>query len=177
MRRVSHVLIVTAALCALYFGPNSFLDDAVSAQRQRQRQKRLPTASSPARIDYSKFLHSTKKHQGACQSCHKIPSPNWQKIREYPDVIDYPDHSACVSCHRPQFFKGPKPPICSVCHSRVSPRDDQRNAFRNPEGQRQFQIEFPHDKHQDVIARNLRRTKPVAGVPQFIRASFSARAA
>ena len=28
-----------------------------------------------------------------------------------------------------------------------------RNAFRNPASKLQFNIEFPHDKHQDVIAR------------------------
>src|SRR4029079_17678397 len=65
---------------------------------------------------------------------------------------DYPDHDACVSCHRPQFFKGAKPVICSVCHSKTSPRDEARYTFRNPASKWQFTIEFPHDQHQDVIA-------------------------
>ena len=95
-------------------------------------------------IDYSKFSHSTPKHQATCHTCHKI---------QFPDINDYPSHDACVSCHRPQFFKGAKPPICSVCHSKTSPRDDARFAFRNPESKLQFDIEFPHDKHQDVIAQ------------------------
>lgn len=103
-------------------------------------------------IDYSKFSHSTPKHQAACNSCHKAPSKNWMKVSAYPDVADYPAHDACVSCHRPQFFKGARPPICSVCHSKTSPRDDARFAFRNPASKLQFNIEFPHDKHQDVIA-------------------------
>src|SRR3569832_601573 len=94
-------------------------------------------------IDYSKFSHSTQKHRAACNSCHKIT---------FPDIKDYPNHDACVSCHRPQFFRGARPPICSVCHSKTSPRDDVRYAFRNPSAALQFAIEFPHDKHQDAIA-------------------------
>jgi hypothetical protein len=97
-----------------------------------------------APIDYSKFSHSTLKHKAACDTCHKI---------QFPDIRDYPDHDACVSCHRPQFFRGAKPPICSVCHSKTSPRDDVRYAFRNPASKLQFTMDFPHDRHQDVIAQ------------------------
>jgi LSD1 subclass zinc finger protein len=99
--------------------------------------------------DYSKFSHATQKHQAACNTCHKIPTKN---ATTFPDIKDYPDHDACVSCHRPQFFKGAKPVICSVCHSKTSPRDEARYAFRNPASKLQFTIEFPHDRHQDVIA-------------------------
>jgi len=94
-------------------------------------------------IDYSKFSHSTQKHKSACNTCHKI---------SFPDITDYPSHDACVSCHRPQFFRSARPPICSVCHSKTSPRDDVRYAFRNPASKLQFSTEFPHDKHQDAIA-------------------------
>jgi hypothetical protein len=101
-------------------------------------------------IDYSKFSHATKKHQAECKTCHVVPSKSWSK---FPDIVDYPDHAACVSCHRPQFFKGARPPICSVCHTKTSPRDEARYPFRNPASRLQFTIEFPHDQHQDVIAR------------------------
>lgn len=93
--------------------------------------------------DYSKFSHSTQKHRASCNTCHKI---------NFPDITDYPSHDACVSCHRPQFFRGARPPICSVCHQKTSPRDEARYEFRNPASKLQFTIEFPHDKHQDVIA-------------------------
>ena len=93
--------------------------------------------------DYSDFSHATKKHQASCSTCHKIT---------FPDIKDYPNHDACVSCHRPQFFRGARPPICSVCHTKTSPRDEARLPFRNPAATRQFAIEFPHDRHQDVIA-------------------------
>src|SRR5262245_44672164 len=106
-----------------------------------------PAQPRRAPIDYSKFSHSTQKHKGACNTCHVIPTVNWQKTSGYPDVIDYPGHNACVSCHRAQFFKGAKPPICSVCHTKTSPRDEARYAFRNPNSKLQFTIEFPHDRH------------------------------
>jgi hypothetical protein len=117
-------------------------------------------------VDYSKFSHGTKKHQAECKSCHTVPTKNWSK---FPDIVDYPDHAACVSCHRPQFFKGARPQICSVCHSKTSPRDEARYAFRNPASKLQFTIEFPHDKHQDVIARLFYSRKPgvdLAHAPQ-----------
>lgn len=103
-------------------------------------------------IDYSKFSHSTPKHQAACDSCHKVPTREWTRTSAFPDIVDFPDHDACVSCHRPQFFRGARPPICSVCHTKTSPRDEARYTFRNPASRQQFAIEFPHDKHQDVIA-------------------------
>jgi hypothetical protein len=128
---------------------------ATSASAQRTN-RRTPAPQRPT-IDYSKFSHSTKKHQDACNACHKVPTANWKQLRLFPDVSDYPDHSACVSCHRNQFFRSARPVICSVCHVRTSPRDDARLEFRNLNRQLQFTIEFPHDKHQDVIARTLRR--------------------
>jgi hypothetical protein len=118
----------------------------------QKRPLRRTVTPKPAAIDYSKFSHNTKKHQGACNTCHKIPSSDWKKVSTYPDIIDYPDHEACVSCHRPQFFKGARPLICSNCHVKTSPRDVARFPFRNPSSRFQFNIEFPHDKHQDVIA-------------------------
>jgi hypothetical protein len=122
----------------------------INAQRRRRPQP--PPRPSPSRVDYSRFLHSTKEHKGACNTCHKAPTPNWRKAGGYPDIADFPDHDACVRCHRPQFFKGGQPLICTNCHTKVSPKDDVRFAFRNPAKPRQFKIEFPHDKHQDVIA-------------------------
>jgi len=108
---------------------------------------------SVAQIDYSKFSHATKQHQAECKTCHVVPTKDWTKLSKFPDIVDYPDHAACVSCHRRQFFKGARPPICSVCHEKTGPREETRFAFRNPALRLQFTTEFPHDKHQDVIAR------------------------
>ncbi|MCU1265084.1 MAG: Cytochrome c family protein [Acidobacteria bacterium] len=140
------------------------------AQKRRVRPPQRPVA---ARIDYSRFLHSTKQHQEACNTCHKAPTSNWKKARAFPDIADYPDHDACVRCHRPQFFKGAQPVICSNCHRKVSPHDDVRFPFRNQDRPHQFKVEFPHDKHQDVIARLLEGQPPTVRT-QSARASFYA---
>jgi len=112
----------------------------------------LPLAVALGAVDYTKFSHSTTKHKSACNTCHKPPTKNWTKVSTFPDIADYPDHDACVSCHRAQFFRGARPQICSVCHLKTSPREDARYAFRKPASSLQFAIEFPHDRHQDVIA-------------------------
>lgn len=121
----------------------------VSEAQTRRRRPARPV------VDYSQFSHVTKKHQAACNTCHLAPTKDWMKVSAYPDVADYPGHDACVSCHRAQFFKGARPPICSVCHSKTSPRDYVRFEFRNPASKLQFTSEFPHDRHQDVIASLL----------------------
>src|SRR6266404_9545285 len=137
--------------------------------------RRRPRASKPApqqqapkgsAAKYSAFLHSSDQHESLeCNACHKIPTA-WNAKREFPDVADFPDHDACVRCHRPQFFSGQAmigtgPAICMVCHVRAAPREDARFAFgrpnnsdqpAKPKDQRQFTIEFPHDKHQNAIA-------------------------
>ena len=122
----------------------------VSAQRRRGPRS---TAARRPLVDYSRFFHTTRQHLSECKTCHKVPTANWKQVSEFPDVADFPDHDACVGCHRPQFFKGAQPVICSGCHMKTSPRDSARFEFRNPSRPRQFTIEFPHDKHQDVIAR------------------------
>jgi hypothetical protein len=173
MRRIVQATITILVPGIFFVSGMSLVGVGVSAQKQRRRTPvKRQAITRPAAIDYSRFSHATKKHQGTCNTCHKVPTKNWQKARDYPDVADYPDHDACVSCHRAQFFKGAKPVICSICHTKVSPRDDARFAFRNPASPRQFLIEFPHDKHQDVIARLIRKWQTEAP-PLFVNASFN----
>jgi hypothetical protein len=170
MKRHTVTSLVSALLALLFFlVPQQFTDDGGAAgQRRGSRKVARPQAVRKATIDYSKFLHITKEHQGACNTCHKVPTSNWQKARDFPDVADFPGHDACVCCHRGQFFKGAQPVICRVCHTKTSPRHDARFSFRNPSRPQQFTIKFPHDKHQDVIAGM--RLRPLFG--QLIRASF-----
>jgi hypothetical protein len=173
--RITALLFALAALIFLVYPQQFSNSSAAAGQKRHKRSPRrvaTPQSTGKPRVDYSNFSHATSKHQGACNTCHKVPTDNWKKVRDIPDVADYPGHDACVSCHRPQFFKGANPLICSVCHSKVSPRDDARFAFRNPKASRQFLIEFPHDKHQDVIARTLRRFATEKR-PLFLRASFT----
>src|SRR5262245_53036463 len=145
--RFTFIEAICIATCVALFS-------GVCAFGQRRPTSRDPQ-TRPSAIDYSRFSHSTKKHQAECNTCHKVPSDGWKKTKPYPDITDYPDHAACVSCHRPQFFRTDRPVICSGCHTKVSPRDDARFPFRNPADNRQFSIIFPHDKHQDVIATRL----------------------
>jgi LSD1 subclass zinc finger protein len=169
---VRHVFTILATSLFFVVAICFCLDDA-SAQKQRRR---TPPVSRPLNrvvtIDYSRFSHATSKHQAGCNTCHKVPTENWKKVRDFPDVADYPGHAACVGCHRPQFFRGAKPVVCSICHTSVSPRHDVRFAFRNPLEPRQFVIEFPHDKHQDVIAAMFLERRAQQR-PRFLRASLT----
>lgn len=158
----------------------------VSAQTRRRPRTSRPSTQKQAPVapasKYTAFLHSSEKHKSlSCNDCHKIPTA-WTAKREFPDVADFPDHDACVHCHRQQFFTrqamiGTGPAICTVCHTRAAPREDQRFAFGKPNNssqpmkvkdERQFTIEFPHDKHQNVIA-SLR--SPLNA--RILRASFA----
>lgn len=171
------------------------------AQRQRrapQTRKRAPSNARQPRTDYSKFSHVTAQHRRSCDSCHTSPTANWAAAREggsaFPDITDYPEHGACLSCHRRQFFSGARPVICTVCHTQVSPRADARFPFENPAGafaksekaktrRAEFAINFPHGRHQDVMARAVPQTLTPRGVNgpadsvSFVRASFAPRAA
>lgn len=144
-------------------------------QRSTQTRPRTPVrkAQPPKlRVDYSKFSHRTHVEQQklTCDSCHKFPSKNWKEVRKgeeaFPDVTDFPEHPACLNCHRTQFFarERPAPAICSNCHIAVTPRNTARFPFpslgdtflSSKIGQSfvsDFKVVFPHDKHLDVIGR------------------------
>jgi len=157
------ILIVVIAAGAVLF--------CVAQSRRTSPARSSQTSSGPA-LKYSVFLHSSARHKGlACNACHKIPT-TWRAGRDFPDTADFPDHNSCVRCHRRQFFTrqafvGSGPSICTVCHLRAAPREDARFAFGKPNNsqqtlkakeERQFTIEFPHDKHQNVIASLKRPT-------------------
>jgi len=153
------------------------------AQTRRRSRTPQPQAPRGSALKYSTFLHSSEKHKGlACNACHKIPTA-WNAKRDFPDVADFPDHDACVRCHRPQFFSrqamsGTGPAVCTVCHLRTAPREAARFAFGKPndadqparsKDERQFTIEFPHDKHQNVIAK----LRPLRLDSTLLRVSFT----
>ncbi|HKP37419.1 MAG TPA: cytochrome c3 family protein [Pyrinomonadaceae bacterium] len=176
-RRIIFLIILATCLFAL-----------APAQTRRRRQRPRPQTQQVPRTaasKYSAFLHFSEKHKSlGCNDCHKIPTV-WTAKRDFPDVADFPDHDACVRCHRQQFFTrqaivGTGPAICTVCHIRAAPREDVRFAFGNPNNanqrmkpkdERQFVIEFPHDKHQNAIAalHRLRNRDRQAG---FLRALY-----
>lgn len=175
--RISLRALVMVSLLSL-----SFHLDLVSAVNsgaaggQRRSQPRRPVQRAPAprpRTDYSQFSHSTHvtTQKLACDSCHKFPTKNWKEVRKgdaaFPDVAEFPEHSACLNCHRPQFFarERPAPAICSNCHVKVTPKDTARFLFPSlgdindaklvtREFVSEFRVGFPHDKHLDVVGMN-----------------------
>ena len=160
---------------------------AVGQTRRRKPVSKPATQQAPkgSATKYSAFQHSTDKHKSlACNACHKVPT-TWTAKRDFPDVADFPNHDACVRCHRQQFFTrqsftGTGPAICTVCHVRAAPREDGRFVFGKPNGagqptktkdERQFTIEFPHDKHQNVIS-SARPNRTTNRAIELVRASF-----
>ncbi|MBV9209203.1 MAG: hypothetical protein JOZ52_01165, partial [Acidobacteria bacterium] len=149
MRVRLFIVLVFATLAAA-----GYLFPRVAAFQQGNRKKRAAQVKQRTAVkDYSRFSHRSAKHESlACNACHKAPTSNWQRATGFPDVADFPTHASCIGCHRTEFFKGARPVICSICHTRVSPRDGSRFAFAKPSQPSQFKAIFPHDKHQDVIA-------------------------
>jgi hypothetical protein len=170
---IASVLLALAALI-LFAHPQQFSESGGAIGQKRPTRKPATAAPGGAGAkDYSKFSHSTREHSEGCKTCHKVPTDNWQKVRDFPDVADFPGHDACVRCHRAQFFKGAQPVICSVCHTKTSPRDGTRATFRNTSRPRQFTILFPHDKHQDVIASLPSRPGVLFRGPSLVRSAHA----
>src|SRR5687767_12135328 len=186
-RKLSLALLTLAAAAAFFFWPRlSAPASGAAPPTQARRGRTQRRAPARPRIDYSKFTHTTAAHRkDSCDSCHKSPSDNWAKARPrdaaFPDITDYPEHASCLGCHRQQFFNGARPPICSVCHTVVSPRAGERHPFANPAETfaasakartrpEEFALIFPHDLHQDVMAQTH---SDDTSAPRFVRAAFA----
>jgi predicted CxxxxCH...CXXCH cytochrome family protein len=198
MRHRTLTLATLLALVAAVFACAWLASRTASAafeprqRRARQTRRRAPSRTpTQPRADYTKFLHTTAQHQKSCDSCHKNPTENWSEARAtdaaFPDITDYPEHASCINCHRQQFFVGARPAICTVCHTQVSPRADARFPFENPSDafsksakaksrREEFSIYFPHDRHQDVMARVAPQAES-ARTFSFVRANYAPRAA
>ena len=143
-----------------------FSGAAAEAQRRTQ-----------SRTTYANFSHSTHvaKQKLACGSCHEFPTKNWKEVRKgdaaFPDVTEFPEHAACLSCHRQRFFarERPVPKICSNCHIKATPADTSRGSFPSlgevflstAKGSgfiSEFRVFFPHDKHTDVECTDCHQT-------------------
>jgi Cytochrome c7 and related cytochrome c len=173
------VLIVVASLIVQGSGMSSVTGPKRPVQNRRQKTATKPAVPKKPRIDYSQFSHITHvtTQKLACDSCHKFPTRNWKEVRTaeaaFPDVAEFPEHSSCLNCHRPQFFarERPAPAICSNCHVNASPRDTARFLFpslrdvsdsklKTRKFSSEFGVFFPHDKHADVIGRNGQMPRP-----------------
>ena len=177
------MFLLTAALVfvAALFGAR-LSNAAVASQKRSPRlpasRQKQPAVKKP-RIDYARFSHTTHvvTQKLTCNLCHQVPSKNWKAVRQgeaaFPDVSDFPEHSACLDCHRQQFFarERPAPVICSNCHIANSPRDTSRWLFpslgdltdaslKRRAFVSEFGVGFPHDKHIDVVGSNDLRRAP-----------------
>src|SRR5882762_1384859 len=188
MKRTTMTLLLFAISLAMgVIYPRLSVEEVANAQRRRPKRVTSSSTQAPrgSATKYSAFLHSSEDHKSlACNACHKVPT-KWTAKRGFPDVADFPNHDACVQCHRKQFFTrqsfvGTGPAICTVCHVRAAPREDGRFVFGKPNGagqaaktrdERQFTIEFPHDKHQNVIS-SVRPDRATNKAMDFVRASF-----
>jgi hypothetical protein len=153
---------------------------AIEPQTRRPRRPAARAQQKPA-INYAEFSHTThvKTQKLSCDACHKFPTANWKEVRKgdaaFEDIAEFPDHAACLNCHRQQFFarEQPAPRICSNCHVAVTPVNTARFLFpslgdvTDPSRPRrdsasEFSVHFPHETHLEVVGRN----------PQFVRPKF-----
>ena len=135
------VLTAAAFVYGVFYLPSqpvgaSSGEDPAPTPRRRASTAVKRASAVPKKAKFKEFPHSAKAHRLECNSCHKFPSPNWNKVRDekvaFPDQTDYPHHETCVGCHKQQFFKGRPPKVCSICHTNPSPRDSSRHPFPNP---------------------------------------------
>ena len=151
-------LATVAVLAATFFSYHHRSSiQVVDAQARRQPRKLRSKRTAPARTPASlpgRFNHEHHRAPTAkldCASCHTIPT------QTAPDVIaaatktsikGYPYHDSCLDCHRgktpPLFFRGATPTICTVCHTRSSPRLTPRDLSPFPKHNEQARdLEFP----------------------------------
>ena len=110
---------------------------------QRRRPRRTPRAASVS-IDTSKYstlTHHTHGPDGQdarakllkCSDCHTVPSAGEAIVAVDAKLADplkrHPYHDNCFGCHEREIYRGARPAICSVCHSRVSPRATSRDIY------------------------------------------------
>jgi hypothetical protein len=189
-RRPAASLVLGLALSLV---PTLIAAAAITTQRGRQVDRSNKTVKQAAQkeplVDYAHFSHRTHVtgQKLACDTCHKFPSANWKDVRPketaFADVTEFPQHAACLQCHREQFFarQRPAPLICSNCHVNNSPRDTTRFLFPSlgdvadtsrprRDFVSEFQVNFPHDKHMEVLGSNQQPAGD-RGL-RFVRANF-----
>lgn len=189
--RVITVAVFLCLICGGYFYSRlvdktyGFENGVQPTPTPRSKNKAVPL---PKTSKYANFQHNTHtKLKLACNSCHKLPTENWKKVRSketaFPDVTDYPKHESCLKCHQQQFFSGKPPAICANCHTNPSPNNSSRHPFANPRevfdaspkgknASSVFEISFPHDKHIEIVSRNENRFEPKQNGVKFIKAGM-----
>lgn len=159
-----------AVVLAFFFAAFVIFFNPITHSQNKSKTPKARAKATPNVSKYSNFTHTTHTNlKLACDSCHKVPTANWDKVRKkdeaFPDVTDYPKHESCINCHRQQFFSGKPPAICSNCHTNPSPNDSSRHPFPNPReifdvspkgktATSEFEIYFSHEKHIDIVSQN-----------------------
>jgi hypothetical protein len=159
---------VFIAIAGLLFISERASSTVVGEPQRRQKRPGAPPSEKVA-DKYSKFTHESHGNNSRdaraqklkCNNCHAIPSaaePDRIADAKSPRIVrGYPYHDACFDCHRKEIYRGDRPAICTVCHTRVSPRATADDVVRQFPKQidltlRQFPGSFPHEKHSQVIS-------------------------
>ena len=187
----TRIRIILIAVTALVFGASIFSVSSAqksfsdTAQPGMVPSQNIDNEPAPA-VKLGPFSHRRKEHgEGkpeSCEKCHKMPTTmktkNWATARKdpYPDVTTYPYHTSCFDCHNKEIYTAGSG-FCGTCHV----VDDGRRAggsgvlpFPIKSHSRQFRTVFPHDVHQNLIAKNTVREEVAIG--HFVLASFTAAA-
>ena len=134
-RLIALAILATLAI-TLCFHQHFSSMQVVEAQARRQQRRIRPRPATQARRTSDTRASSSFKHEDhrlpkadrTCSDCHSIPTqaaPDVVAAKTKPSIKGYPYHDSCLECHRtkaPQFFRGTTPTICTVCHTRSSPR-------------------------------------------------------
>jgi hypothetical protein len=145
-RSIARLIVLTGLLL---LQPGFHITDA----QRRTNRRRPPAATKTKARDYSNFLHEhhrkdSKGQELACASCHTVPTlefPNTIAAATNPTIKGFPYHESCMECHRrtpPQFFRSSTPIVCTVCHTRSSPRLTAKEVlpFPKPENVRSREL-------------------------------------
>jgi hypothetical protein len=199
-RQTRRRMIALTIFCALFSLPFLYARTSSTAveplqqgrRRSSQNRRRTTTRPQPQAMsrrgarNYSRFKHEDHRQPVAkldCADCHTIPlpsAPDQIAAATKPSIDGYPYHDSCVRCHRQQFFKGASPAICTVCHTRATPRLTARDMHPFPKQDeqqiaREFPGYFPHSLHQSLIAlegNEKPAPREVDANLSFVRASF-----
>ena len=190
------IVIMATALLAEPRGLMTALRSTPQKRRLiRQRRVPKPAASQQATSKYSNFTHQSHGKDSndprarllKCNNCHLIASAaEPDRIGAVTStkrniVLGYPYHDACLRCHEhdKDFYRGDRPAICSVCHSRVAVRLTSRDVFPQFPSTKHSNLTsselpayFPHGLHQSLLALDRRQRRDM-DAPSFARISFN----
>jgi len=158
------ILAKLVAIIVCYQRPTSAIGMEPQAVRQQRRTRPEPKRRTQTQVKtvppFASFKHESHRAPRTklnCSDCHTIPlraSPNEVAAATKTTIKGFPYHDSCLECHRqtpPQFFRGATPSICTVCHTRSSPRLTKSEMLRFPKHaeeviELEFPGYFPHDQ-------------------------------